>query len=246
MLLPSGSSDIPADASSFMLGPGPPIVTGESERGPPGCNLFCFHLPNELTNFDLYLLFRKFGTILSVHTMINKNTGLSRGFGFVSFTTEDAAIAAVRAMDGFRLGKKRLKVQRKREHDADFNFEDDFALMSHESEFGGGSGAGGTPGIFGMPSPYSPGMMSSPTQGYSLSGGGGNVTLRDIAPPNPYHQQQQLQVQLQHQQHQQQHLQHSHAQQQQQQQVLIEWSLISLIILHTNHLALFPGPLCSF
>ena len=30
MLLSSGSSDIPADASSFMLGPGPPIVTGES------------------------------------------------------------------------------------------------------------------------------------------------------------------------------------------------------------------------
>ena len=48
-------------------------------------------------------------------------------------------------MDGFRLGKKRLKVQRKREHEGDhFNFEDDFALMSHESEFG--AGAGGTPG----------------------------------------------------------------------------------------------------
>ena len=85
-----GGEAPPVDASSFMLGPGPPIVTGESERGPPGCNLFCFHLPNELTNYDLYLLFRKFGTILSVHTMINKNTGLSRGFGFVSFTTEDA------------------------------------------------------------------------------------------------------------------------------------------------------------
>jgi RNA recognition motif-containing protein len=77
------------------------------------------------------------GSILSVHIMINKNTGLSRGFGFVSFTTEEPAIAAVRAMDGFRLGKKRLKVQRKREHDGDhFQFEDDFALMSHESEFG--------------------------------------------------------------------------------------------------------------
>ena len=120
-----------------MLGPGPPIVTGESERGPAGSNLFVFHLPNELTNYDLYLLFRKFGSILSVHIMINKNTGLSRGFGFVSFTAEEPAIAAVRAMDGFRLGKKRLKVQRKREHDGDhFQFEDDFALMSHESEFG--------------------------------------------------------------------------------------------------------------
>ena len=29
------------------------------------------------------------GSILSVHIMINKNTGLSRGFGFVSFTTEE-------------------------------------------------------------------------------------------------------------------------------------------------------------
>jgi CUG-BP- and ETR3-like factor len=94
-----------SDASSFLLGPGPPIVTGDSERGPAGCNLFVFHLPNELTNWDLYLLFRKFGTIISVHTMINKNTGLSRGFGFVSFSVEDEAIAAVRSMDGFRVRK---------------------------------------------------------------------------------------------------------------------------------------------
>jgi RNA recognition motif-containing protein len=208
--------------------------------------LFVFHLPNELTNYDLYLLFRKFGTILSVHTMINKNTGLSRGFGFVSFTTEDAAIAAVRAMDGFRLGKKRLKVQRKREHDGDFgvNYEEDFALMSHESEFGGGSGAGGTPGIFGMPSPYASGLMSPPAQGYSLSGGGGNITLRDIAPPNPYHQQQQLQAQLQHQQQQQQHLHHAHAQQQQQQQQVLSGSFVircSLLPPNTPH-CLFPSP----
>ena len=94
-----------SDASSFLLGPGPPFVTGDSERGPAGCNLFVFHLPNELTNWDLYLLFRKFGTIVSVHTMINKNTGLSRGFGFVSFSIEDEAIAAVRSMDGFRVSK---------------------------------------------------------------------------------------------------------------------------------------------
>ena len=219
------------------------------ERGPPGCNLFCFHLPNELTNYDLYLLFRKFGTILSVHTMINKNTGLSRGFGFVSFTTEDAAIAAVRAMDGFRLGKKRLKVQRKREHDGDFgvNFEDDFALMSHESEFGGGSGAGGTPGIFGMPSPYASGLISPPpSQGYSLSGGGGNITLRDIAPPNPYHQQQHLQAQLQHQQH---HLQHAHAQQQQQQVPFVDPSFfVAPCCLLLTPICPCPSPLlcCSF
>ncbi len=52
---------------------------------------------------DLYLLFRKFGTILSVHTMINKTTGLSKGYGFVSYAGREEAKAAIAAMDGFRV-----------------------------------------------------------------------------------------------------------------------------------------------
>ena len=52
---------------------------------------------------DLYLLFRKYGTILSVHTMINKTTGLSKGYGFVSYSSREEAKAAISAMDGFRV-----------------------------------------------------------------------------------------------------------------------------------------------
>jgi len=33
------------------FGPGPPIVTGEKLKGPRGCNIFVFHLPNEITNW---------------------------------------------------------------------------------------------------------------------------------------------------------------------------------------------------
>jgi len=84
-----------ANDESHLYGPGPPIITGARVRGPRGANLFCFHLPNEMTNWDLYLLFRRFGTILSVHTMINKQTGLSRGFGFVSFQEPSAADEAI-------------------------------------------------------------------------------------------------------------------------------------------------------
>ena len=57
---------------------------------------------------DLYLLFRKYGTILSVHTMINKTTGLSKGYGFVSYSAREEAKAAITAMDGFRVRKKNI------------------------------------------------------------------------------------------------------------------------------------------
>lgn len=42
---PDSSSDQP------QFGPGPPIVTGERLKGPRGCNLFVFHLPNEISNW---------------------------------------------------------------------------------------------------------------------------------------------------------------------------------------------------
>ncbi|RYH29363.1 hypothetical protein EON65_08725 [archaeon] len=57
---------------------------------------------------DLYLLFRRYGTILSVHIMVNKTTGLSKGYGFVSFAYRDDAKAAIEGMDGFRVSKCRF------------------------------------------------------------------------------------------------------------------------------------------
>ena len=38
-----------------------------------------------------------------MHTMINKTTGLSKGYGFVSYSSRDEAKAAITAMDGFRV-----------------------------------------------------------------------------------------------------------------------------------------------
>merc|ERR1719356_2020793 len=101
-----------------VAGPGPPIQTSENGQGPAGCNLFVFHIPNDMTNQDLYTYFAAFGNVVSARIMVEKETGRSRGFGFVSYDNVDSANAAIKGMNGFQVGRKRLKVQHKKEKGA--------------------------------------------------------------------------------------------------------------------------------
>ena len=98
-----------------VVDPGPPIKTRDVDRGPEGCNLFIFHVPNDLTNIALYNLFAPFGPVLSARIMVDKRTGCSRGFGFVSYDNAESAANAIKCMNGFQLGHKRLKVELKKE-----------------------------------------------------------------------------------------------------------------------------------
>lgn len=98
-----------------VAGPGPPIQTTESGQGPPGCNLFVFHIPNDMTNQDLFNYFAPYGNVISARIMVEKETGRSRGFGFVSYDNAASAEQAIKAMNGFQVGRKRLKVQHKKE-----------------------------------------------------------------------------------------------------------------------------------
>lgn len=98
-----------------VLGPGPPIQTGEKVKGPDGANVFIFHIPSTMTNQDLYALFEPYGDVISARIMVDPATGRSRGFGFVSYETADQAQASIDSMNGYQLGRKRLKVQVKKE-----------------------------------------------------------------------------------------------------------------------------------
>ena len=60
-----------------------------------------------MTNLKLYELFVKFGVVVSTRIMVDKDTGRSRGFGFVSFDNPHSADMAIQKMSGFQIGHKR-------------------------------------------------------------------------------------------------------------------------------------------
>mmetsp|Transcript_15093 Transcript_15093/g.19579 ORF Transcript_15093/g.19579 Transcript_15093/m.19579 type:complete len:390 (-) Transcript_15093:305-1474(-) len=97
--------------------PGPPIQMVPDGHGPEGCNLFIFHIPNEMSNLDLFNFFSPYGNVISARIMVDNDSGRSRGFGFVSFDHPASANNAIIHMNGLQIGKKRLKVQHKKDKD---------------------------------------------------------------------------------------------------------------------------------
>ncbi|KAK8711549.1 hypothetical protein V6N13_146830 [Hibiscus sabdariffa] len=90
--------------------------SGGQIEGPPGANLFIYHIPQEFGDQELANAFQGFGRVLSAKVFIDKATGASKCFGFVSYDSPAAAQDAINTMNGCQLGGKKLKVQLKRDN----------------------------------------------------------------------------------------------------------------------------------
>lgn len=104
------NSNANSPSSSPSSNPGPQI------EGPPGANLFIYHIPQEFGDHDLANAFHSFGRVLSAKVFVDKATGVSKCFGFVSYDSPASAQAAISVMNGYQLGGKKLKVQLKRDN----------------------------------------------------------------------------------------------------------------------------------
>lgn len=80
-----------------------------------GKKLYVGNLPYTATEEELRSLFEEHGRTASVAVIMDRETGRSRGFGFVEFETEDGARAAQQALDGRDMGGRPLRVNEAQE-----------------------------------------------------------------------------------------------------------------------------------
>ena len=72
--------------------------------------IFVGNLPHQVTQEDLKPYFSPFGEITQIFVVKDRETQRSRGFGFVTFATENAASQAVEAMHGKPIDGRPLTV----------------------------------------------------------------------------------------------------------------------------------------
>ena len=93
-------------------------------------NLFVGNLSFQTTEEDLRSLFESFGEITRIQVMKDRDTGRSRGFGFVEMAAEESAEKAMGVLNGKEVQGRTLTVNEARP-------------KPERTPFGGGKGRSG-------------------------------------------------------------------------------------------------------
>jgi RNA recognition motif-containing protein len=73
--------------------------------------IFVAGLPYDMDDAELEEFFEKFGTVTSVKVAMDRETGKSKGFGFVEMPNDTEAKEAIEGLNDISLGKKSLVVK---------------------------------------------------------------------------------------------------------------------------------------
>ena len=76
--------------------------------------LYIGNLPWEIDNEKLKEFFGQAGKVVSANVILDRETGRSRGFGFVEFETEEEAKEAIHKLDGIAFNQRNIVVSEAR------------------------------------------------------------------------------------------------------------------------------------
>ena len=88
--------------------------------------LFVGNLPYSVGESELEAAFAELGTVISAVVIRDRESGRSRGFGFVEMETDEMAESAVGALDGFEMDGRRLRVNEAQPKNNDHQRRSDF------------------------------------------------------------------------------------------------------------------------
>lgn len=95
-----------------------------------GKKLYVGNLSYDVSSSDLEKLLAEYGTVQSAEVISDRETGRSKGFGFVEMSSDDEAQAAIAALNGQQHGGRALTVNEARPREP------------RSGGFGGGGGGG--------------------------------------------------------------------------------------------------------
>ncbi len=114
-----------------------------------GKKLYVGNLPYSVRDGDLEQAFGQFGAVTSAKVMMERDTGRSKGFGFVEMGTDEEAAAAINGMNGQPLGGRSIVVNEARPMEDRPPRTGGFGGGGRREGGGGGSGGGGGGGYGG-------------------------------------------------------------------------------------------------
>ncbi len=99
-----------------------------------GKKIYVGNLPFSATQESLGEMFAQYGEVSSTKIITDRDTGRSKGFGFVEMSDSDAADQAIEKLNGSDMGGRALTVNEAR------------PMEPRQGGFGGGGGRGGDRG----------------------------------------------------------------------------------------------------
>lgn len=82
----------------------------------PGFSLFVYNLAPETEDSTLWKLFGPFGAVLSVRVIKDFTTNKCKGYGFITMSNYEEALAAINALNGTQLSNRTLQVSFYKKH----------------------------------------------------------------------------------------------------------------------------------